>query len=66
MLAQCPFCSVVSRLYRRMYDKREPVLEAIANLANKLFHFHAYVFFRDLYREERQTLWILSGLQSFA
>jgi len=47
MLSERPFSSVVSRLYGRMDDKREPVLKAIANLANKFSDLDVFVFFCD-------------------
>lgn len=36
MLAQCSFCSIIGRLEARVYDKCEPVLEAVANFANNI------------------------------
>ena len=47
MLSECPFSSVVSWPYGRMDDKREPVLEAIANLANKFSDLDVFVVFCD-------------------
>ena len=51
MLAQRPFCSVVGRLYTRINDKREPVLEAVVNLSDELFHFLTDLFFHDPFFE---------------
>ena len=38
MLAKRLFGSVINRLHARMNDKYEPVLKAVANLANELSH----------------------------
>ena len=47
VLPEHPFSSVVSRLYVRMDDKLEPVLEAIANLANKFSDLYVFVVVCD-------------------
>ncbi len=40
MLALRPFCSAIGKLYIKLNDKREPVLEAVVNLANELYSLH--------------------------